>query len=482
MANEKNITNYTAADIEKYHHGLLSSKERHDLEKAALDDPFLADALEGYSFAGINISADLKDLRGRLQHRVEGAKVVPIAAVSNKGFPWLRAAVAIVLILGTGLLVYQLAFNNSKKKELAITTDSKKDESTVTNGQGQSTQPVVTIPENKNTAEEKNVSGTDRKLVTNTPAGPKGKTGERNHIVAPVTLNDDIRKKPGTDTISQFLDMTNNTNAVVLNGKSNDFYKDSQALKKESDKESVLLNDDVKYKALAKTETVQPNAQNGEAFNKQRAIANRRAEEQQRSNIFRGRVTDADNNGLPFARVTNTEDNVGTYADAKGNFNLISPDSVLNVQVRSIGFNNLNYQLRNGNGSNANQVVMQEDKSLNEVVISNKKINTVTRTHNANMKLEEPEPADGWDNYDTYIANNLEIPDEYREKPINEATVEVSFEVDKNGEPVNIRVEKSLCTKCDKEAIRLIKQGPKWIRNAKKGRTTVKIPFSGVMQ
>ena len=56
--------------------------------------------------------------------------------------------------------------------------------------------------------------------------------------------------------------------------------------------------------------------------------------------------------------------------------------------------------------------------------------------------------------------------------------MEVSFEVDAKGEPVNIRVEKSLCDKCDKEAIRLIKEGPKWKQNARNNRTTVTIPFN----
>jgi hypothetical protein len=34
-------------DIEKYLKGELSPKEMHELEKKALSDPFLADALEG---------------------------------------------------------------------------------------------------------------------------------------------------------------------------------------------------------------------------------------------------------------------------------------------------------------------------------------------------------------------------------------------------------------------------------------------------
>ena len=164
------------------------------------------------------------------------------------------------------------------------------------------------------------------------------------------------------------------------------------------------------------------------------------------------------------------------YTDARGNFNLTYPDSVLTVQVRSVGFENANVQLRNNVANN--QVIMQDDrKNLSEVVVSNQKPDAANRNRDANMKLEQPEPADGWDNYGTYIANNLEIPEDLKNKQTSSGEVQVSFEVDKNGEPVNIRVEKSLCGKCDKEAIRLVKEGPKWNRKAKKGRTTVTITF-----
>jgi hypothetical protein len=208
--------------------------------------------------------------------------------------------------------------------------------------------------------------------------------------------------------------------------------------------------------------------------------ANRKTDEQyyrsQSRNTFRGRVTDAANVGVPFANVTNVQDNAGTYTDANGNFILTSPDSVLTVNIRSIGFENSNTQLRNDVTSN--KVVLQDDrKSLSEVVVSNQKPNTIARAKNANVKLEEPEPADGWDNYDVYLANNLNVPEEYKTRQSNAASVELSFEVDKYGEPINIRIEKSLCPTCDKEAIRLVKDGPKWKRKARKGRTTVTINF-----
>ena len=195
-----------------------------------------------------------------------------------------------------------------------------------------------------------------------------------------------------------------------------------------------------------------------------------------RNSIFRGRVTDANNNPLPFTNITNTEDNIGTYSDVRGYFILTSPDSVMNVQVSSLGFESNNVQLLNNVPSN--KVLLQEDRSsLSEIVISNKKVNS-NRARNNTMVLEEPEPADGWSNFDIYLANNLKIPESFKDKQTaTSGEVQLSFDVTKEGEPINIKVKKSLCETCDKEAIRLIKEGPKWKRKTKKGKATVTVSF-----
>jgi hypothetical protein len=41
--------------------------------------------------------------------------------------------------------------------------------------------------------------------------------------------------------------------------------------------------------------------------------------------------------------------------------------------------------------------------------------------------------------------------------------------VNENGEPINITVENSQCTQCNEEAIKLLKEGPKW-KKGKKGK------------
>jgi len=104
---------YTAADIEKYHSGLLSAKEMHELEKAALDDPFLADALEGYGATPVNISADISDLEQRLRKKTKNDKG---ATSLRNSSAWWKIAAAIVVLAGAGFVAYELSRGNDHSK------------------------------------------------------------------------------------------------------------------------------------------------------------------------------------------------------------------------------------------------------------------------------------------------------------------------------------------------------------------------------
>ena len=489
MANNNNIQHFTAIDIEKYHNGLLSSKERHDLEKAALDDPFLADALEGYAVAAVNVPLDIAELKKRLGNKVEGAKVIPMnAAAPRNSFKILRAAVMILFVAGASFLIYQFGFNK-KQGDIAQVKGTKSEDikstdtavKTTTAPTGTISTPVSDIKTEGPTTGLKTAETPVTVTNKETKSGGNGIDKSIGSVetvttgkVSPgdVTVTRGTETQPIVSTPSKVADERNESYKTKPSPVEKGDIAKGEANKKLKNNSQELDNDAVKDQVT----TQQQNNRN--------VAASRKVDEQnyyrdknQATNVFRGRVTDADNNGVPFANVTNVQDNnAGTYTDARGNFNLTYPDTVLNVQVRSIGFENTNVQLRN-NVSN-NQVVLPDDrKNLSEVVLTNQKPNSAAR-RDGNMKLEEPEPADGWENYDTYLVNNLNVPDDLKTKQSNSGSaVEVSFEVDKNGEPTNIKVEKSLCAKCDKEAIRLVKEGPKWKRKAKKGRTTVTIYF-----
>jgi len=490
MATDHHIKNFTAADIEKYHKGLLSPKERHDLEKAAMDDPFLADALEGYAVAGVDVAADIAALKRRLAEKTEGARVIPMGTAPKNSFRILKAAIVIAFIAGAGLLIYQFGFNK-KQGEIAQAETTKKDAGSIAD----SATPITNIPSATRTAPEPEfktekakdgvvqtenaASGTDKEPKPGNLTGNKG--GEApvgtGKTLDDMTVNKAAESQPIAPPPPASVTKEGKTAAVPTEDKL-------------ADKKELAREEAVKNNANANRQKNEINTLKDEAKQEatRSAAVPRRANEpvtradnyrdqNQSSNLFRGRVTDADNNGVPFANVTNIQDNnAGTYTDANGYFDLTYPDSVLTVQVRSIGFESNNVQLRNS--VNTNKVILQDDrKSLSEVVLSRQQPNTVARKRDANMKLEEPEPADGWEKYDTYLTNNLAVPEDLKRKADGGGEVQVSFEVDKNGEPSNIKVEKSLCSKCDQEAIRLVKEGPKWKRKAKKGRTTVTIQF-----
>jgi outer membrane biosynthesis protein TonB len=465
MPDDKKIKNYSAADIEKYHKGLMPAKERHELEKAALDDPFLADAMEGYAKKGLNISEDIAELNKRLSEKTESSKVIPLETKQQTSFTWWRVAAVIVLIAGAGFLVYQFGFNKTSK-EIAENKPAPQKESVVADSTRNSiVENDYVKPE---TTGKKPLTKNEGKVtVTNESVGSGISKVKTDTVTFKSLTNEPLSVAPSEGLIAkENLKKEESNKDAVANNEMNAKIADEQRKKDEmvSLKASSEKNADEEKGQFDKS-TASAITNRVFGYNEQNNLLHH--------NVFRGRVMDANNNPLPFANITNTSDSVGTYADAKGNFTLISPDSVLNIRIQSLGFANAVTQIRSDVTNN--KVTLHEDKTLDAVVLSRKKPNA-SRFGESTMKSEQPEPIDGWDNYDTYLANNLNIPETIRMKETN-GEVELSFEVDQNGEPINIKIEKSLCSACDKEAIRLIKEGPKWKRNSKKGMATVTILF-----
>lgn len=437
---------------------MLSPSERHALEKAALDDPFLADALEGYGVPGVQKDADLIELKARLAKRT-GEKVIPLAKGGKSSFLWWRAAALLVLVAGGALLVYRIGVNsgNNEIAQAPAKTQAEKPkaDSQAKESPGASTETYIS----DSTREVDSYKMTSR-LKSDSPAVSPTENDSQGSARRYFNTSDSIP----ISSIDNKLVQGDTSASVAISGKVSMAPPAASAKQPEFDKE----------KSVARAQQFSL-----EELRKQRpSTGNRmdRIDNFGNNFIFRGRVTDNSNNPLPFANISNVEDNVGTYADAKGYFNLTSPDTTLNVQIRSLGFTDKVIQLSARTPSN--KVVLQEDDKLDEIVISKKKPNATSRAQDANMKLEgEPEPEDGWDSYDSYLANNINMPEDFVPLSIGGKEVRLSFEVSKSGAPINIKVEKSLCVRCDQEAIRLITTGPKWKRKAKKGRAVVTVTF-----
>lgn len=487
MSEEKNIKQFTAADIEKYHKGLLSRKEMHELEKAALEDPFLADALEGYAVAGVQAEADLAELRKRLAEKTSSAKVIPMAAAPKNSFRILRAAVVIAFIAGAGLLVYQFGF--TKKEESIAKTETKESAAPATgdsSAKAAGTDPGVNkdITSSSTPVANEPVTAPAKPAPKDGESKPFEGTGESKTAVPvpsdtrSVTVTDDgISRQPVTTIpATEAPAPPAPARERALSNKPTDIVniqKEGKQKQEEVENAKRLKSDrNDKDVALSRDETGGQARRQAAPVNMNNIPGNNR-DQVQNSNFFRGRVTDADNNAVPFANVRSLQDeNASTYTDAKGNFTLAATDSVLNVQVRSVGYENNNVQLRNSVPSN--QVVLQNNSvTLEEVVVTGYGVQKKTTPPVTNV----PVPADGWDKYRLYIANNRVVPSPSGNQQNVAGEVVVSFEVNKNGKPLNFRVDKSLSPACDQEAIRVVKDGPKWKRGGKNTRATISVIF-----
>jgi len=112
---QKHKNHYTLTDIEQYLRGNLSPAEMHELEKAALQDPFLADAIEGYR--STNLETAKEDLAG-IHHQLSSgpAKIIPVNIKRNH---WWRVAAVFILLAGAAGLSWFLVNRGSDKRELA---------------------------------------------------------------------------------------------------------------------------------------------------------------------------------------------------------------------------------------------------------------------------------------------------------------------------------------------------------------------------
>ena len=112
---EREQHKYGADDIERYYSDKMTPAEMNALEKAALDDIFLADALEGYSRAK-SIIRDNNDLKSRLLNKTNRNKSKLVRLFFSTGFK--VAAIFVVF----GALCWVLYNNTTHRDDISMNT------------------------------------------------------------------------------------------------------------------------------------------------------------------------------------------------------------------------------------------------------------------------------------------------------------------------------------------------------------------------
>ncbi|MDN5288561.1 MAG: hypothetical protein JWR38_4835 [Mucilaginibacter sp.] len=436
--------------IRKYLNGELNANAMHQLEREALDDPFLMDALEGYETTGKDQQPNLSELSERLQQRTseKRGRIIPWRAWS------IAASVLVVLTIG-GLWLKKTEPNEKQKTADVVlpaphkaTIEPQPD--TLKGAASAMQVPLIAqsakpaVPVSKPTAKSSDKAVYQQEISAadaNVPATANNPVAvvEPPPPAAAAKAQED--KKDNTQQLSE---------AVVMGYTSKG--------KQDSIDNAVALNRRTRVAASSTTMlqgkvaglTVIPADPKGQA-------------EAQR---ITGIIISKDN-GSPVIgaaiRVRGT--NKSTVTNTAGHFALpITFGNAQTLDIVSIGYERKQVNVKGGDSLKVE--LNQDSHALSEVVV-------VRGDGGDEPAAESAHPQNGWSSLKKYLQANATLPDG------TTGSVSVTFTVATDGTLSDIKIKKSLNTTADQKAIDLIKAGPSWVgnNNQKPEQVTVKVKF-----
>ncbi|HKH60571.1 MAG TPA: carboxypeptidase-like regulatory domain-containing protein [Flavitalea sp.] len=449
MSDQKQNSNqYSAADIQRYLRGAMSAEEMHAMETAALDDPFLADAIEGFEMAMKEedekvIESDLEKLNKEFNERIKKpASVIPLTR-----FGWWQIAAAVIIFSIVGVAIYnnRSTPDENTRPKLAVSEKQKNDSiSSQRPEQERSTTPSV-IPDSQQNQDKKSITPsrpTQETAEATSPFSVKSKSRQDGELSKEKATDLALKETEAKDDLKQ--------QRVELSAKKTQHLPtDAPISSRQRDYETPAA----KAPGSGDVRSSQPAGQ---------------------LNNFSGRVLDPNNKPLPYANLQIMPDRVSIVTDEGGNFNFSRKDSVVDVQVALIGFEQRNFRLQNNIGSNK-LVLEPNNQNLQDVEVSSYGNERKKAASRITGKVQNAVPEIGWIEYEKYLEANKKVP---ATNPQLKGEVVVSFQVKRPNTLSDFEIEKSLSKDHDKEAIRLIQEGPPWkLLNSKKTRITVIVKF-----
>jgi hypothetical protein len=419
----------------------------NQLEKEALNDPFLMEALEGYNGAGIRQENNLADIHSRLQDRI-GKK-------EKRIIPWRMISIAASILIVSGIGGLWLINDHTVIKPQTIARINKtkpappvkKSTQLLLDSELNASKPVKKQLEYASLHRHKKPAATSTVSPVAADAAPSG----YNNALADISPTaDKVLKKPTIDS----------SNEVVVVGygtrKRTDVTGSVSAINP-----SQITNKDLSQAKVANTAT----GLEGKVSGLQISSGDTRT--------IRGTVTGKDD-GLPLPGVTVKVrgTNIAVTTNSKGEFVIGSVPPGAMLQFSFIGYES---QVAYIKGSNLNVAMSASGQSLSEVVVTSALgVKKDDDPGNSSGLPDDAKPANGWSNYHKYLKQNSKSPDGKK------GTVKLSFIVNSDNSLSDFKIVRSVSAQTDSTAIQLVKNGPRWYRNTdtKPQKMKLKIKFS----
>ena len=438
-------------DIEKYLRGELSPAEMHALEKAALNDPFLAEALEGVEQAGAdNFLFDLhrlnRSVHARSRRRMaKGGKTIRM-------WGWTTAIAATILLLViSGFLVVNILKEQAAQEQAMHELASLQPEG--------DRKDTVLIP----FPQEAPVAAVQRRPASLQADGPAARRGAT--ITDPATTgagarelevdNVPVTKPAGDVTVAAHDGAAEESTVQAESG------REARA-KEESD---VALRE-TPAEGPDATSAVLSGKDGGEAAKKsgrrlESGAPTRAATESPAlppaSLRVKGKVVTPEGQGLPGVNVMIAGSRTGIVTDAGGNYELAVPAENSRLVFAFIGYGTREVEV--GDQREVNVQLEEDMSTLSEVVVTG--YSSVSAPRDDGETFSFAEPQGGRADFRDYLARAVRYPAEAMGNKV-EGRVTVRFTVDPTGALSDFEVVKGIGYGCEEELIRAIQAGPPW--------------------
>lgn len=386
--------------IRKYLAGELDARAMHQLEREAQDDPFLMDAIEGYS-GQPDQHAQLAELQRKLQQRAAKSKAYP--------FPYrtiMAIAASALIILSAAYLLWP-AKQQARVQQMAEAI------------------PKTPVPQ----------TGPDTLLK---PAGKQ--TAVTAAVPATVLPQPELSQAGTTSSAADISTISATSSAINTNARKTD--STAHATLTYQPKPSDSLNTGVALAAAKQPAVPGANNSNPEPARMMRAAVMAKS-----TTKINGIVSDETGHPLAGASITEKGKPEGVKTDSKGKFSLPGQDGDL-LSITAQGYDSK--EIKGDIHDSLNVILRSADKTISEIVAIG------FGQALAAQKIKTAHPQIGWDNYNDYLKGRAIITDG---KP---GTVRLSFTVDAKGQLDNFKITKILSPAADQLAISLVKDGPPW--------------------
>ena len=407
-------------DIEKYLKGELTPAQMHALEKEALNDPFLADALEGAELVGaIDFSKDIAELNEKIIKRKSATWTWPVRIAAS------------VLLLAVFIFIVWLTMKQDPEQALAFEQPAATSDSLpkttpapqLENSKEETTPPTLIAETKKETTSQSSASSEKRSKKLPVERTETKKTEHVPELAQPVENKDKVSTQIAQNRLEQ--------------------------------KEQISTIDPTR-----KDDVQLPSA------NEIKIAEGIIAAIDARPTIVTGRVLSAeDGTPLPDVSIALKGTSVMTKTDALGRYSITANSQEKTLVYSSEGLESTEVKIDGIDSTYLPVKIEMSDEALKEAVVETSDMRDFGPTHVYTIPAH---PETGNRAFKQYLDKSHKYPKEAKETKV-EGTVIIEFKVDATGALSEFKIVRGIGNGCDEEVIRLILQGAKWIPTTKEG-------------